>query len=80
MASAEIFEVFLTRWVIALRAAGEAVSRIRRRVLDAVPRLPAASATRAVKEWTRLVARFDEGVKDQVLALTVALPRKALPE
>ena len=66
--------------VMLLRIADAALSRIRRRVLDAVPRLPAASATRAVKEWTRLVARLDEGVKDQVLALTVALPRKALPE
>ena len=49
-------------------------------MLEAVARLPAASATRAVKEWVRLVARLEEGVKDQVLALTVASPRKVFPE
>ena len=49
-------------------------------MLEGVARLPAASATRAVKEWVRLVARLEVGVKLQVLALTVALPRKVLPE
>ena len=64
----------------AMVSLGFLLSRIRRRVLEAGARLPAASATRAVKEWARLVARLVLGVKDQVLALTVALPRKALPE
>ena len=66
--------------VMVLRVVGAALSRISVRVLEAVARLPAASATRALKEWVRLVARLEEGVKLQVLALTVALPRKAFPE
>ena len=57
---------------------GLSLSRISRRVLEARPRFPAASATRAVKEWVRLVARLDVGVKDQLRPLTEALPRKAV--
>ena len=64
----------------AARAVGAAESRISRRVLEARPRFPAASATRAVKEWVRLVARLDLGVKDQLRPLTEALPRKDFPE
>ena len=60
-------------------AYGGAGNQGQRRVLEAVARLPAASATRAVK-WVRLVARLEEGVKDQFLALTVASPRKVFPE
>ena len=56
--------------VIELRAVGAAESRISLRVLEGALRLPAASATRAVKEWVRLVVRLDVGVKDQALALT----------
>ena len=46
----------------------------------AVARFPAASATRTEKEWLRLVARLDLGVKLQLRPLTEALPRKDVPE
>ena len=45
-----------------------------------VPRFPAASATRAEKEWLRLVARSESGVKSRLRPSTEALPRKDAPE
>ena len=63
-----------------LPVAGAAVSIVKPRGLDAAPRLPAASATRAVKECVKLLASFVEGVNDHVLPSTVALPRKSSPE
>ena len=65
--------------VMELRLAGAELSRVRRRVLERRPRLPAASATRARSRWVRLVARLDLGVKLQLRPRTVALPRKELP-
>ena len=55
-------------------------SRINLRVLESRPRLPSASAMRALKEYVRLAGRFFEGVKLQRLPLTFAIPRKELPE
>ena len=66
--------------VMTLRVAGAAESRISWRVLEGVPRFPAASATRAEKEWLRLVTRSESGVKSQLRPSTEALPRKNAPE
>ena len=66
--------------VMTLRVAGAAESRISWRVLEGVPRFPAASVTRAEKEWVRLVARLELGVKIQLRSSTEALPRKDAPE
>ena len=66
--------------VMELRDDGAVESRISLRVLEAVARLPAASATRALKKWVRLVASCLEGVKDPLNPLTQAFPRKALAE
>ena len=60
---------------------GESLSRISTRFFDALPRLPAASATRAVNEWVRPTFNDKEGVNLQLCLLRKeALPRKEEPE